>query len=97
MSTLSLVRATQPSVTLNVCAGTTGAPAGFLIQWMTKADNDANGWSVDTAASIYIDMLNGNFWFGDIPAGRYLLSFVPADTSIKIQKGMFLLCWGTQQ
>jgi hypothetical protein len=46
MSTPSLAcySATEVSITLNVCAGATGAPAGFSIQWMTKADYDANGW-----------------------------------------------------
>src|SRR5215204_6009941 len=34
---------TQVSINLNVCAGATGAPAGFSIQWMTKAAFDANG------------------------------------------------------
>jgi hypothetical protein len=38
---------TQVSITFNVCAGAGGAPDGFTIQWMTKADNDANGWPVD--------------------------------------------------
>ena len=37
----------------------------------------------DTVASTYTDTVNGNFWFGDIPAGSYLLSFVPADTAYK--------------
>ena len=36
--------ATLASITLNVCGGeNTGAPAGVTIQWMTKADFDANG------------------------------------------------------
>jgi hypothetical protein len=38
---------------------------------------------VDTVASTYTDTLNGNFWFNDIPAGSYSLSYVPADTTYK--------------
>src|SRR5215204_1405649 len=34
---------TQVSISLEVCAGATGTPAGFSIQWMTKAAFDANG------------------------------------------------------
>ncbi|HRP18894.1 MAG TPA: DUF4382 domain-containing protein [Ginsengibacter sp.] len=37
----------------------------------------------DTIASTFTDVLNGNFWFGDIPAGSYSLSYVPTDTSFK--------------
>lgn len=35
--------ATELSITLCVCAGTSGAPAGFSVQWMTAADFAANG------------------------------------------------------
>jgi len=38
---------------------------------------------IDTVASTYTDTLNGNFWFGDIPAGTYSLSYVPADINYK--------------
>ena len=38
---------------------------------------------IDTVASTYTDTSNGNFWFGDIPAGSYSLSYVPADTTYK--------------
>jgi hypothetical protein len=34
---------TQVSINIKVCAGATGAPAGFSIQWMTAADYAANG------------------------------------------------------
>ncbi len=37
----------------------------------------------DTIASTYTDTLNGNFWFGDIPAGSYSLSYSPTDTTFK--------------
>lgn len=38
---------------------------------------------IDTVASTYTDTTNGNFWFGDIPAGSYLFSYVPTDTTFK--------------
>jgi len=37
----------------------------------------------DTIASTYTDTLNGNFLFGDIPAGSYSLSYLPTDTTFK--------------
>lgn len=41
--TLSVFAASQVSIDLQVCAGATGAPAGFSIQWMTQAEYIANG------------------------------------------------------
>ena len=38
---------------------------------------------MDTIASTYTDTLNGNFFFNDIPAGSYSLSYIPTDTSFK--------------
>lgn len=35
---------TQTSINILVTAGTTGAPAGFSIQWMTAADYATSGW-----------------------------------------------------
>lgn len=47
--TISCAGSTQTSINIEVCAGsTTGAPAGFSIQWMTKADYTANGWADET-------------------------------------------------
>jgi hypothetical protein len=43
--TLSIVDATQTTITVRVCAGATGAPAGFSLHWTTSADYVANGWS----------------------------------------------------
>ena len=36
--------ATLSSITLNVCAKASGAPAGLTIQWKTKAQHDISGW-----------------------------------------------------
>ena len=40
---LSCASSTENTIELQVCAGTTGAPAGFSVQWMTCADYEANG------------------------------------------------------
>jgi hypothetical protein len=48
------------SITLKVCAyGTTGAPAGFSIQWMKKTDFDAAGglWPVDSSCISTVDAI----------------------------------------
>jgi hypothetical protein len=37
----------------------------------------------DTVASTYTDISNGNFWFGDIPAGNYLVSYAPTDSNYR--------------
>jgi hypothetical protein len=41
--TINCDGATQASINIKVCAGQTGAPAGFSIQWMTCDDFAANG------------------------------------------------------
>lgn len=38
---------------------------------------------IDTIATTYTDTTNGNYWFSDIPAGDYSLSYVPTDTGYK--------------
>ena len=42
---------TAASINIQVCAGTSGAPAGFSIQWMLKSDYTAYGWPSDTDSS----------------------------------------------
>jgi len=46
---------TQSTIALTVTAGLSGSPAGFSIQWMTKAQFDAIGgvWPADTSATTY--------------------------------------------
>src|SRR6266700_5899346 len=46
--TLSCESSTLASITLNVCGGSTGAPAGVTIQWKTAADFALNGWADGT-------------------------------------------------
>jgi hypothetical protein len=54
--------ATQTSINLQVCAGaTTGAPAGFSVQWMTAADYATNGgWYLSEDARLCKASFSGN-------------------------------------
>lgn len=42
--TISCIGASDASVSIRVCAGATGAVAGFSIHWVKRADYDATGW-----------------------------------------------------
>lgn len=54
--------ATQTSINLQVCAGaTTGAPAGFSVQWMTAADFATNGgWYLSEDSRLCKASFSGN-------------------------------------
>jgi len=45
---ISYISSTGASITIKACAGASGAPAGFSVQWMLKSDFDANGWPVNS-------------------------------------------------
>src|SRR5205823_8421792 len=47
---ISCTRATQTSINVQVCAGATGLPNGFTLQWLKAADYAANGnqWLSDS-------------------------------------------------
>jgi len=47
---ISCAGSTQTSINVQVCAGTTGLPAGFTLQWLKAADYVANGnqWLSDS-------------------------------------------------
>jgi hypothetical protein len=45
---LSIVGATQTSIDVQVCAGPSGAPAGFSVQWMTADAYGATGWDSES-------------------------------------------------
>lgn len=52
---------TQVSINIKVCAGATGAPAGFSIQWMTAADYAANGgWRLSDDPALCKASFSGN-------------------------------------
>src|SRR5438093_1317134 len=43
--TLSCLTSTASSITLHVCAGASGAPAGVTIQWKKLSDYNVDGWA----------------------------------------------------
>jgi hypothetical protein len=49
--TLTVVSSTATSISIHVCAGASGASAGFSIQWKTAADYAANGFASDVGDS----------------------------------------------
>ena len=50
-----------------VTAGATGAPAGFTLQWMTRADYDAFGWPVASGSGPRKSFCSGSF--SGVPRG----------------------------
>jgi hypothetical protein len=52
---LSCDAATQESIDIRFCAGATGAPAGFSIQWQTLADFQQHGWPSDSDCPLDAD------------------------------------------
>jgi hypothetical protein len=60
--TVTCDTSTQASINLLVCAGATGAPAGFSIQWMTAEHYAQYGWPSDSSCPLDI---NGNPTCGD--------------------------------
>ena len=57
--TISCAGSTQVSINIQVCAGATGLPAGFSIQWMTAADYAAFGSAWPANSDCPLDV-NGN-------------------------------------
>jgi hypothetical protein len=60
--TISCAGSTQTAINIQVCAGATGLPAGFTLQWMTAADYAANGnrWLSSDAAPLCDGSFSGN-------------------------------------
>jgi hypothetical protein len=91
--TITCAGSTQVSITLQVCAGATGAPAGFSIQWIT-AEQFANGPDgiADTAddfswpASDDASLCKGSF-SGNANLSRYNLA---AGECVSVNVGDFL-------
>jgi hypothetical protein len=55
------VSSTPSSITLHICAGASGAPAGISIQWETCADFNGNGGNFDSGDGSYNAIsLSGN-------------------------------------
>lgn len=73
--TISVVKSTRSSITLAVGAGPSGAPAGFVVEWMKKSDFDANGgiWPADQSdGRIGYCLFNGIPTF-HVSTGTYVL------------------------
>jgi hypothetical protein len=70
MPSVTCAGSTQGSINLQVCAGATGAPAGFTVQWMTKSAFIANGslWPADESG-----LCDGSF-SGNANDSRYNLA-----------------------
>lgn len=64
--TLECVGSTATSITLRVCAGASGAPAGVSIQWKLLSDWNLNGWASGVGDSYSALSLSGN-----CPASRF--------------------------
>jgi hypothetical protein len=60
-------------------------PSGGNIQGVVQPDSVRTTifaiMGTDTITSTFSDTTNGNYYFNDVPAGAYSLSFVPADTT----------------
>jgi hypothetical protein len=81
--TISCSSATPASITLQVCGGATGAPAGFSIQWMTLADFTANGgWYSSDDPRLCKASFSGN-----ANDSRYILA---AGACVEVEIGDFL-------
>jgi hypothetical protein len=72
--TISIVKDTRSSITLAVVAGPSGAPAGFVVEWMKKSDFDANGgiWPAESDSRIGYCLFDGTPTF-HVSTGSYLL------------------------
>jgi hypothetical protein len=72
----------QVAIAITVTAGSTGAPAGFSLQWMTKAANDLSGWLASDDPNLCKASFSGN-----ANLTRYNLV---AGESVKVIVGEFL-------
>ncbi len=81
---ISCGAATQASSNISVCAGSSGAPAGFSLQWMTKADFAANGdmWYLSDDPRLCKASFSGNAHLS-----RYNLG---ANECVEVNVGEFL-------
>jgi hypothetical protein len=92
--TLSCLSSTGASITLNVCAGGSGAPAGFSVQWMTKADFELYGWPVGAASDDQISTAPSfcKASLSGVPGCSNYNLGANACTSIKIGDNLFDEC-----
>ena len=81
---LTLNRAGFFRIDLDVHAGTSGAPNGFTIQWMTKAEFDEYGWPSNEYDAATCDFTGTPTLNTDARSGSYLLG---ASGVIQVQMG----------
>jgi hypothetical protein len=58
--TLGCFDRTQSSITVRLTAPASGAPAGFSLQWMKKADFDLYGWPASDSTAVCTAGFSGN-------------------------------------
>lgn len=85
--TLTCAGSTTVGIDLTFTAGTNGAPSGFSIQWMTKAEFDAQGWpGVSEEVGTRTTFCKASF-SGNANASRYNLT---AGEQVTVTVGDFL-------
>lgn len=84
--TVRFVENSRSSITLEIEAGASGAPAGFAVEWMKKSDYDALGgnWPADPYdyRIVYCDFTGIPTW--NVSSGNYAL---PAGGRIQVEVG----------
>ena len=79
------VDSSRSSLTMEVQAGHSGAPAGFRVSWMKAADFDANGgWPVDLDSPLVSRAQFYGVPTWNVSSGTYQL---PADATVQIELG----------
>lgn len=83
---IRFVENSRCSITLEVEAGASGAPAGVVVEWMKKSDYDALGgnWPADEydARVVYCDFFGTPTW--NVSSGSYAL---PAGGTVRVEVG----------
>jgi len=85
---ISCAVSTDASITIQVCAGASGAPAGFSVQWMLKSDYDTYGWSDDPANSASFCKAS----FSGVPGCSSYKLAAKACMSVKLGENLFGNC-----
>ena len=84
---LTCAGSTQTSINLKFTAGSTGAPAGFSIQWMSKAEFAVTGWPVNSDDPLNPSSFCKASFSGNASLSRYNLA---AGESVLVNIGELL-------
>ncbi|HEV8247316.1 MAG TPA: hypothetical protein VGP93_16170 [Polyangiaceae bacterium] len=90
--TLSATSATQTTISIQVCAGATGAPAGFSVQWMTAADFATSGWQDSDAAATCAASFGGNANGSRFPLAPFACTTVDIGNLFDEEPGVSFTC-----